>query len=31
LLERHPELLGINQDFEINEGYLRSLQEDRVV
>jgi spore coat polysaccharide biosynthesis protein SpsF len=31
LLERHPELLEINQGFGVNEGYLRSLQEDRVV
>lgn len=31
LLERHPELLEVNLGFETNEGYLRSLQEDRVV
>ena len=31
LLEKHPELLEINRGFEANEGYLRSLQEERVV
>jgi spore coat polysaccharide biosynthesis protein SpsF len=31
LLEEHPEFIGINESFETNEGYQRSLQEDRIV
>lgn len=31
LLEEHPEFIGINEGFEINEGYQRSLQDDRLV
>lgn len=31
LLDNHPELVEINQGFQMNEGYVRSLQEDRVV
>ena len=31
LLERHPELMEINKGIPTNEGYAKSLREDRLV
>ena len=31
LLKEHPELMKINNQFERNEGYLKSLREDRII
>jgi hypothetical protein len=31
LLERHPALKLINQEIIINEGYAKSLKEDRII